>query len=95
MRSSATAQRPCRPADRLPGNQYLPRADGGPFALYELSAANLLAGAPSAQQVSLVAMQVGGAIPESATFVLLGTSALGPVAMLLHRRLRADTRRPS
>jgi len=34
-------------------------------------------------------------VPEPATLVLHATSALGPGPMLLRRRRRADTRRPS
>jgi hypothetical protein len=123
----------------------LSRADGGAFALYDFAAAGLLGGGWGAQQVRLVAMQLGGAIlegsfgldgaagfvhiavppawsnlrfvtlsgitaaalpgglavddigvgtpspsvPEPATLWMLATGALGPGAMLLHRRRRA------
>jgi hypothetical protein len=57
------------------------RADGSPFDLYELDAAPLLAspgsGSPNAQQVSLLAVQVGGAI-------LSGSFSLGSAVGFIH-----------
>ncbi|HEY7202735.1 MAG TPA: PEP-CTERM sorting domain-containing protein [Methylomirabilota bacterium] len=127
----------------------LSRADSGPFELYDFVAAGLLADGSGAQQVGLVAMQIGGAIlegwfglggaggfvhisvpptwsslrfvtlsgltaaalpgglalddvgagtpspsvPEPATLWLLATGALGPAAMLVHRRRQASPAR--
>jgi hypothetical protein len=57
------------------------RTDGGAFDLYEFAAAPLLvsptAASPNAQQVSLLAVQVGGAI-------LSGSFSLGSAAGFLH-----------